>query len=67
MGSKLIQPLTEEEIRKTGVANVRKAYAKLATVYNRIIDGNVCYCHMCNEFHNPDLFYNDKRYSYISL
>lgn len=61
--AKLIQPMTEEQIRKTGVANVRAAYLKLANDYNRIIDGKVYYCHMCNEFHATDLFYNDKKFS----
>lgn len=46
--------LTEEEVRKTGVAQIREAYNSLAKDYNRILDGNLYYCHRCNEFRNAD-------------
>ena len=55
--------LTEEEVRKTGVAQIRQAYNNLAKDYNRILDGNLYYCHMCNEFHSVDAFYTDKKYA----
>ena len=55
--------LTEDEVRKTGVAQIRQAYNNLAKDYNRILDGNLYYCHMCNEFHNVDGFYSDKKYA----
>lgn len=55
--------LTEEEVKKTGVAQIRQAYNNLAKDYNRILDGNLYYCHMCNEFHNVDAFYTDKKYA----
>ena len=55
--------LTEEEVKKAGVANVRIAYNKLAKDYNRILDGDLYYCHMCNQFKTKDAFYNDNRYA----
>ena len=55
--------LSEEEVRKTGVAQIRQAYNNLAKDYNRILDGNLYYCHKCNEFHNVDAFYSDKKYA----
>lgn len=55
--------LSEDEVRKTGVAQIRQAYNNLAKDYNRILDGNLYYCHMCNEFHNVDGFYSDKTYA----
>lgn len=61
--ARLIQPKTESEIRKLGVANVRQAYLDLARDYNRIIDGNVYYCHKCNDFHSQEAFYNDNRFA----
>ena len=54
--------LTEEEVRKTGVAQIRQAYNALAKDFNRILDGKLYYCHMCNEFHAADGFYSDKKY-----
>lgn len=59
----LMQPKTEKEIRRLGVANVRDAYLKLAKDYNHIIDGDYYYCHMCNKFLSKDAFYNDNRYA----
>ena len=55
--------MTPEEVKKAGVANVRIAYNKLATDYNRILDGNLLYCHCCNTFKSADAFYNDSRYA----
>lgn len=55
--------LTEEEVRKTGVAQIRQAYNALAKDYNRILDGKLYYCHLCNEFHPAENFYSDKKYA----
>ena len=55
--------LTEDEVKKTGVAQIRQAYNNLAKDYNRLIDGKLYYCHKCNEFHAVDAFYSDKRYA----
>ena len=54
--------LTPEEVKKAGVATVREEYNKLATTYNKILDGKLYFCHMCNEFHNVESFYSDKRF-----
>lgn len=61
--ARLRQALTEEEVKKKGVADVRKAYNDLAKDYNRIINGDLYYCHCCNEFHPQDSFYSDKRFA----
>lgn len=55
--------LTEDEVRKTGVAQIRKSYNALANDYNRILDGKIYYCHKCNEFHSVDAFYTDNKYA----
>lgn len=59
----LRQAKDEKEIRKLGVANVRQAYLDLARDYNRIIDGDVYYCHKCNNFYNQEAFYSDNRFA----
>ena len=61
--ARLKAALTEEEVKKAGVANVRQAYNSLAKDYNRILDGKLCQCHKCNEFLATDSFYSDKRYA----
>lgn len=55
--------LTQDEVKKTGVAEIRKKYNELATEYNRILDGKLFYCHSCNEFHSADAFYIDRKYA----
>lgn len=55
--------LSEEEVKRTGVAQIRQAYNNLAKDYNRILDGKLCFCHHCNEFKNSDSFYMDKTYA----
>lgn len=61
--ARLKQPKTEQEIKSLGVSGVRKEYNELARDYNRIIDGNIYYCHQCNSFKSQEGFYNDKSYS----
>lgn len=55
--------LTEDDVKKTGVAQIRQEYNKLANDYNRIVNGDVYLCPKCNEWHNVDSFYSDKRYA----
>lgn len=45
------------------MAAVREAYNRLARDYNRIIDGNLFYCHKCNTFYPSESFYSDRRYA----
>lgn len=61
--AKLRPALSEEQVKKTGVAEIRKAYNSLALDYNKILDGKIYYCHSCNEFHSMDAFYSDKRFA----
>lgn len=56
--------LTEEEVKKTGVAKVRVAYNKLANDYNRIVDNDLLLCPKCNNWQKSDTaFYMDKEYA----
>lgn len=55
--------LTEDEVKRAGVSEIRKKYNELASDYNKILDGKLFYCHSCNEFHNADGFYSDKKYA----
>lgn len=55
-------PKTEEEVRKTPVAQLRQDYNSLAHDMNKILDGKLYYCHCCDDFHNSEGFYSDKRY-----
>ena len=55
--------LTEEQVKKTGVAQIRQEYNKMARDYNRMINGDICLCPKCNDFHGADQFYTDKNYA----
>lgn len=61
--AKLRQPLTEDDIKKIPIGSIRKEYLNLAKDFNRILDGDIYYCHKCNEFHDKRSFYKDKRYA----
>lgn len=56
----LKQAKTEDEIKKLTVSNVKKEYNRLASDYNKMIDGKYVYCHHCNEYLSRDSFYTDK-------
>lgn len=61
--AKLRVALTPDEVKKTGVAEIRKAYNDLAFDYNKITEGKLFYCHSCDAWHPPDAFYSDKRFA----
>ena len=53
----------EKEIKSLGVAGVREYANKLSTTYKKMIEGDLIYCHGCNEFHGAGNFYDDKRFA----
>ena len=57
-------PLTEEEVKKTSVANIRIEYNKMAKDYNRIVENELLLCPKCNTWQKADTgFYFDKEYA----
>lgn len=57
-------PMTEEEVKKAGIANVRIAYNKLASDYNRMLENDLLLCPKCNTWQKADTaFYYDKGYA----
>ena len=59
----LMDALTEEEVKKAGVAEVRKSYIKLADYYNKLKDIVFPYCHRCNTFKSKTAFYHHNEYA----
>lgn len=53
----------KDEIKKLGVAAVREYANKLSETYKKMIEGDLIYCHGCNEYHSSVNFYNDKRFA----
>ena len=54
---------SDAEIQSLGVKAVKDYAKKLSDTYGKILDGNLVYCHGCNEFHASTNFYNDKRFA----
>ena len=47
--AKVVEPISDEQLKKITVANLRKEYSKLADFYRKIINGELTYCsHCCN-------------------
>lgn len=55
-------PIPGPEARKMGVAKVRDEYEKLAIKYQKIVDGELCQCHKCDNWLGRKAFYEDKRF-----
>ena len=56
-------PLTEDEVRRLTAGQLRKAYTELAKNYSRILDGDVVYCPIKDEFLSvKEAFYTDTRF-----
>lgn len=53
----------EKEIKSLGVAGVREYANKLSATYKKMIEGDLIFCHGCNEFHGAGNFYTDNRFA----
>lgn len=53
----------DAEIQMLGVKSVKDYAKKISAVYGKIMDGELVFCHGCNEFHASTNFYNDKRFA----
>lgn len=55
--ARVVEPISDEELKKITVANLRKEYSKLADFYRKIINGEIIKCDKCGEWKNADAFY----------
>lgn len=58
--AKVIEPLSDAELKKITVANLRQEYRKLANIYNRIMNEELIYCPRCGNWKNTNSFYASK-------
>ena len=56
--AKLLEPLSQEEVKKIPVAELRKEYIKLANFLMRILNGGLIYCSHCGKWKNVSSFYS---------
>ena len=55
--AKLLEPLTDAELKKVNIAVLREEYKKLTNIYNRIINEELIYCPRCGNWKNPTNYY----------
>lgn len=62
--ARILEPLTEEELKSTtAISVVKREYLKLSGYYKKMADGSLSKCPKCDEWLNTDqAFYNDKNY-----
>lgn len=60
--ARVLEPLTDEELKKTNVVNLRKEYKKLSDFYKKIINEELVYCPHCGQWKKVDTaFYSSDR------
>ncbi len=60
----LKQAKSENEIRRMGVSDMRKAYQELAGFYEKILNHEILLCPNCGDWYKADTgFYQDKAYA----
>jgi len=57
-------PKAPVQVKRIGLADLRKEYNDLATEYNKFLDQKYLFCHMCGDFLAADSgFYTDNRFA----
>lgn len=56
--AKVIEPLSDAELKKIAVANLREEYRKLSNIYMRIMNEELIYCPHCGTWKNTNSFYS---------
>ena len=60
--ARVLDPLTDEELKKTNVVNLRKEYKKLSDFYKKIVNEDLVYCPHCGQWKKVDTaFYSSDR------
>lgn len=52
--ARMLNPLTDEELKRTNVVNLRKEYKKIADIYNKIVNEDLVYCPHCGQWKKVD-------------
>lgn len=56
--AKVLDPLSDNEVNKMTVVNLRTAYKKLADFCRKILNGNLVYCSHCGQWKSRTAFYS---------
>lgn len=58
--AKVLEPISDAELKKITVVNLRNEYKKLANFYQRIINNELIYCSHCGQWKSAATFYSSK-------
>ena len=56
--ARVLEPISDEQLKQITLANLRKEYKKLADFYRRIINEELIYCPHCGEWKRAVSFYS---------
>ena len=60
--ARMLDPLTDDELKKTTVVNLRKEYKKISDIYRKIVNEELVYCPHCGQWKKVDTaFYSSDR------
>jgi hypothetical protein len=59
--AKIIEPISDEELKRITAPNLRVEYKKLADKYKQIINGELVKCNCCGEWKNANSFYHSDK------
>ena len=48
--AKILEPISDEELKRITIANLRKEYKRISDFYRRIINGDLTYCPHCGQW-----------------
>ncbi len=55
--ARIVEPITDEQLKQITVANLRKEYKKIADFYRKIINNEIVYCSHCRNWKTVRAFY----------
>lgn len=55
--AKILEPISDAELKKITVVNLREQYKKLSNFYKRIINNELIYCSHCGQWKSAATFY----------
>lgn len=55
--AKVLEPISDEELKRITIANLRKEYKRIADFYKKIINEELVYCPRCGQWKRVESFY----------
>jgi hypothetical protein len=59
--AKIIEPISDEELKRITAPNLRKEYIRIADFLRKILNGEIVKCNCCGEWKNANSFYHSDK------